>query len=163
MFKCGKPANLNVGLQAIKPERTNQCRGHVCVNSFMVGITITPRQKCQASLVIKESSYVAMARLTSPALPQPLTLCNLSMSNQTLSGSWKYKCQVLLHENSLGSGDKQPRLCFPFLEFLFFFHSSVFFMIPLLPSLLHSLLFPFFLCLCYGTHGLSTCLRWALQ
>lgn len=87
------------------------------------------------------------------ALPQPSTLCNLSMYNQTLSGSWKYKCQVLPHENScgLGNGDKQPHLFYPFSKLSpsppFFPHSSVFLIISLFPAFLRSLLsFPSCVC-----------------
>lgn len=59
-----------------------------------------------------------MTSLTSTILPRPLTLCNLSMFKQTLSGSWKYKCQVFPHENScdLDPGGKHGPAVFFFLS-----------------------------------------------
>lgn len=131
----------NVGVQAIRQARPcpplNQQRGHVCIKESVcvcvsmceVVIAITWRQKCQATLVIRESSEVAMTSLTSTILPRPLTLCNLSMFKQTLSGSWKYKCQVFPHENSCDldpGGNDGPDVCF-------FFQLTFWFPIPSFP------------------------------
>lgn len=82
-----------------------QQRGHVYIKVLHASggwglIAITWTQKCQASLVVIERSEVSMTSRTSTILLRPLTLCNLSTSKQTLSGSWKYKCQVFPHENS---------------------------------------------------------------
>lgn len=178
----------NVGVRAIIPERAcppvNQQRGHVYIKTSVWGcggcggregvgglIAIAWRQKCQASLVIRESFEVAMTSLTSTILPWPLTLCNLSMSKQTLSGSWKYKCQVFPHENScdLDPGDKQG----PFVSFSLSFPPLSDLSLPLFltPLSLHcfswlslsSTSLSFFyispsLCLHCGTQDLSTCL-----
>lgn len=129
-------------MQAIKPDRTcptlNQQRGHVYIKTSMwggVGRGVTLTQKCQASLVIRESSVVAMNSLTSTIRPRPLTLCNLFMSKQTLSGSWKYKCQVFPHENScdLNPGDKRGPLflLISALPHFLISHSLFFSFIPL--------------------------------
>lgn len=114
-----------------------------------------------------------MTSLTSTILPRPLTLCNLSMFKQTLSGSWKYKCQVFPHENScdLDPGGKHgPAVCFffqlthitsdfPFLLFLLLFlMPSSLMLTSTSPSLV---LFPC-LCLQCGAQDLSTCLQRAL-
>lgn len=97
------------------------------------GITITPRQKCQASLVMQESCYVAMTRL-------------VHFPNLRLYAI--FLCTT-----------KQPHLFYPFSKLSpsppFFLCLSHYFIVSRFLTL--SVVFPF-LCLCYGTHDMSTCL-----
>ena len=65
------------------------------------------------------TSEVATASPTSTIRVQPFTLCHPSMSKQTLSGSWKYKCQVFPHENSRDlepEGKQGPIVSFPLIS-----------------------------------------------
>jgi len=104
-----------------------------------------------------------MTSLTPTILPQPLTSCNLSMSRQTSSGSWKHKCQAFPHENS--HVDPRDRRVPSFIYFSLIFASLC---DPLIPSFHHSSVFlsrrpslfpPRFLSLSpCGTQDLSTCL-----
>lgn len=108
---------------------------------------------------IRESSEVAMTSLTSTILPRPLTFCNLSMFKQTLSGSWKYKCQLFPHENScdLDPGGKQGlvvsfSLSFLLLSDLFLLFLFIFPMIPSYPLLYLSLPLSLPPCVCNVAH-----------
>lgn len=108
---------------------------------------------------IRESSEVAMTSLTSTILPRPLTFCNLSTFKQTLSGSWKYKCQLFPHENScdLDPGGKQGlvvsfSLSFLLLSDLFPLFLFIFPMISSYPLLYLSLPLSLPPCVCNVAH-----------
>lgn len=129
------------GLFFSEPTKGSCCvKKKMCVGDGLVAITW--RQKCQ-------TSEVAMVSLTSTIRAQPLTFCNLSMFKQTLSGSWKYKCQVFPHENSSDldpEGKQGPIVSFSLSVLSLSDLSSplVHFMFPVTSSLSLSFTFPAF-------------------
>lgn len=112
------------------------------------GITITPRQKCQASLVMQESCYVAMTRLVHFPNLRLYAIFLCTTKHYLGHGNTNVKCYRMRIVVVWAMGTNNPTsftLSLSFLPVPLF--SSVFLIISLFPAFLRSLLsFPSCVC-----------------